>query len=699
MRSVKYQGFSDNEFIGHSKAKVLSEYSVDKIQYFDKATVIKCQEALGHGSVYGIWRTGPELTGRNITPSLEAVNFRYEIQSKMGAYLQTPLFFELLDQSELWLARYALLLRIGPSSLRFVSGCLDITTISKTLRDHIARLIATAIKCKLVAETSPISLFLILTTDDVQKLKNNHRSISAELARMKKFHEMGLLSDIFCDASVETEFNPRGDKVEPQKERVREPWLPLPDWFMSEIGPKVLRLVKTIGPKIIDLGNELVQIAKDSDASLFPTLVQKFTANYFCEFKEREGADVLDYSLYVGPARINGKMTEYLSWGYWPPKDFVQFKAACAALQGAHLWLVMLAVAGRSQEILSIPRKCFVESSEGPLTINGKTYKLSKFFAGENRDWVVPPLIIDVLKQQTELADLCESLADQRGRESSHRDNPPLWIRLDARGKGGRVGDQLIDLNNALMYLCVRLGVTSKPEGVRVHSHRFRKTIARLAALAITESPRVLMQLFGHKDVGMTLSYILTDKTLQAEISQISREMRIMRCRDIVERVHDNLTTERSPFEKYGGYGGGAMPGVLSAVKARESLLLQSDKTWGVNTAYELGSLLSLNGEGYRLIRPGVICTKPLKDFMPCVCGSDCVNRIEDRTLRRDTAKVLEVLMGDGIRARSENNLLLLECIVGQISTEASRFPDIEKTLLDDPDYCALKLALEGGYE
>jgi hypothetical protein len=101
------------------------------------------------------------------------------------------------------------------------------------------------------------------------------------------------------------------------------------------------------------------------------------------------------------------------------------------------------------------------------------------------------------------------------------------------------------------------------------------------------------------------------------------------------------------------------------------------EEKWGDNSAYELATALTLNGQYYRVIRPGVICTKSAKELAPCNCDSDCINRIEEKTARRDVRELLPVLIEQGKRAFENNQLLVLSNVMAQLEEELKRFKDI----------------------
>ncbi|SDJ62871.1 hypothetical protein SAMN05216338_105715 [Bradyrhizobium sp. Rc2d] len=55
------------------------------------------------------------------------------------------------------------------------------------------------------------------------------------------------------------------------------------------------------------------------------------------------------------------------------------------------------------------------------------------------------------------------------------------------------------------------------------HMHRWRHTVARLVALSVVGAPKVLFDLFGHKDIEMTLYYMMSDPTIADEALLVAK--------------------------------------------------------------------------------------------------------------------------------------------------------------------------------
>jgi hypothetical protein len=307
---------------------------------------------------------------------------------------------------------------------------------------------------------------------------------------------------------------------------------------------------------------------------------------------------------------------------------------------------------------------------------------------GEKRQWPAPDILVDVLTQQVKLIEACERLAQVR--KHAHPETLPiaerdyLWASLGSSPRSDAEA-RLGVLNTALKNLAVRVGMTSKPGGKNLHAHRFRKTIARLGGLAIDGSPKILMQLLGHKDITMTLGYILSNPAFSKEIDDIARELRVMRTQGLVEDMHNAMHTGQSL--PYGGHGGAGASALNTAVRNYEDVLHRTGRMWDADTAHELAILLSNNGQCMRLVSAHVICTKMETEYGLCSpkkgaantgnCQSECIRRIEEKTSRRDTQKIIPIIVTNALKAIKDNDLLVLASYARQLKVEINRFDDI----------------------
>jgi hypothetical protein len=667
-------------------------FPIEHLQDLDRDSVSHCQTLLGHGSQFGVWETPQEIAGTYLKPARAKIVLRDELIKKLSDKFPVTLgLLSLLDHAEIWLARYALLLRLGPSSMKKQRlRSLDASTIISMLTGVLPSLLAASIESKLKCESGGEDLVFCMPQEDLFALCVKVKKVGAELKRLMMLKAHGLWRDAPLNLELAKKTNPKGNELIPPSEDIVNPYLPLSDEYMSTMGPRVLWMVKTLGPKLIYMAETIIAL-KDQSRDRFE--FYKSVARYLSEIQWQtdDGSEVVTTKFinFYGFSS-SGRASKSYSSISWPPRTWFDMRVLFISLQTSHLWIVLLAMAGRIHEILTLSIDCIEEAVDGKSYVNGKTYKLSGSVFGEDRQWPAPQILVETLLQQQKLIVAADKIFRGWGGNIRKAENTYLWSGFNNTGNSNAV---MADPNHALQYLGVRLGVTQDILEEGVHAHRFRKTIARLVALAVVESPRVLMALLGHKDVAMTLHYILSDKALQVEIEQVARELRIIRCQEVVEDIH--LWLDKQIDFDFGGYGGGAMPKIVSSVMEHQQQLELGGHKWNNQSAYEVATTLTLNGQYYRIIKPGVICTKPSNEMTSCKCGSDCINRIEEKTARRDVMQLIPLLIDQGRRALDDRQLLVVSNIVGQLEIELSRFEDINKLWQENSEINSLKKALE----
>ncbi|ADL56753.1 site-specific integrase [Gallionella capsiferriformans] len=684
--------------------EALRLFPLENLQYLDRESAIRCQTILGHGSRFGMWETPDAMIGRKQFRSSQCVDLRKRLKNFIpGATISTislPSLDALLDEGVLWMTRYALLLRIGPSGMNKGNGrSLDVTMIATRLYAIVPQILAKGILRSLELDSREYEVFVrYLTSNAVRELNNIDKAIGVEFRRMRMLADQMLWRDALLKADISITTNPKGEAVMPAAQSISIPYPPIPDDYLAEMGPRILWLVRDLAPNLLSMFESIPELFSDilfipgsnhkkaKAARLGPQLSQY-------NWRDRNGEAIIapPFPLKLG-RKLNGR-DPYA----WPPRYWENMSILAVTLQAAHLWVALLGMGGRISEISSLKRDCIDWARDGKPFANGKTFKLSANFAGTDRDWPAPEILVQALAQQARLVSAWERIArlvkglSQEDNEMLVFDGEHLWASLGAGQNDPE--SQLMSFGQALQKLAERTGLTPKPGGKNLHPHRFRKTIARLVGIAIVDSPRVLMKLFGHKDIAMTLGYILTDKALQVEIDQVARELRIMRCQEVIEDMHTALHTPDA--SKFGGHGGGAAPFITEAVKTHEEELHRTGQLWDANSSYELSVILTGNGQYFRMTRPGVVCLKESREAGPCTCDSTCINRIEEKTARRDVRKVIPVLIDEGKRALVENQLLLVADKVQQINEEILRFDDIKEEFVNHPDVVLLREAVE----
>ena len=702
---------------GGASIQALSLFPVESLQQLDANSARSCQAILGHGDTFGVWET-PEDMIPHFSSAMRCMDLRQRIRDHLPAGTEaSPALDFLLDEGVLWLTRLALLMRMGQAGVSHQFRCrsLDASTVANILYQTCNRIVARGIIRRL--ETHPqtsIGFAVALTPEDLRVFRANSR-IDRELRRLTMLQDRGLWSDApksIRFAGKTTRLHGGEDQRAPEKKST--PYQPIPDDYLSAMGPRVLWLIKDLGPNLIHLLETLSERFSDlnfvsKDATYKCCQSARSLAGYFNEhiWRDREGSAIVKppFPLRHGSLRGQNRAANLIDPSEWPIRTWASVANLTVILQSAHLWVTLLMMAGRIGEIMTLPRGCIEWARDSKPYANGKTFKLNLAFAGEKRQWPAPDILVDVVAQQVKLVEACERLAQMRNgagvNDSIVVDRGHLWASLGS-SPNSDPEEKLAVANTALLNLAARIGLTSKPGGINLHSHRFRKTIARLAGLAIDGSPKVLMRLLGHKDITMTLGYMLTDPAFAKEIDDITRELRIMRAQGLVEDMHAALNTADSLL--YGGHGGGGASVLSTAVRVHEEELHRTGKSWEVESSHELAVLLTNNGQSMRLVSAHVACTKTDGEVGLCSnkkgaantgnCQSECINRIEEKTGRRDTKRVIPLIVAHAQQAIKDNDLLAAASYARQLTVEIKRFDDIGAQWRDRSEVSAIMEAV-----
>lgn len=687
-----------------------AKFPVESLQHLDAASAVRCQALLGHGSTFGIWRT-PE----NLAPHMTNTTHRTVVlRKRMAAYLpedipHSPALDALLDEGELYLTRLALLMRTGPAGIGGAAKgkSLDVTTIAKTLMQHPAKIVARGIVRRLADGAQPGPGFAsALTPDDVAEF-HAHEAMRAELQRIKNFYDRALWPDA-PPAKAAFKGKPtavRGDAQAHPPEKKSIPFPPLPDDYMAQMGPRVLWLIKDLGPNLIHLLETLPATLGTSNKSTGP--INRRIADYFKQNTWRDRyAQVLakpDFELRHGTrgGQYMQDEDDRTDPHQWPPKNWWSIGMLAATLQRAHMWLAFLVLSSRHGEVLMLKRDCLSQEKDGQWYVKGLTFKPTRRQRGRSKESPPPQVLVDALSQQARLVVASERLAlllDDAGELSGvTADGNNLWASLGPNGRADAT-QRLKTASEALLRLAKTIGLDPKPGGKNIHAHRLRKTIARLAGIAIDGSQKVLMLLLGHDDVTTTLSYMQSDPAFAKEIDDVTRELRILRAEGLISDMHAALHTPGSL--SYGGHGGGGASVLSNGVKSYEEQLHRHGKEWGADSARELAVLLTNNGESARLVAPHVICTLGPYEKGACSqkkgaivvgkCQVTCGNHIEEATGRRDTQRIIPILVQHAQQNTVDGNWLAIENDKRLLRQELSRFEDIGAEWRSKPEVQAL---------
>jgi hypothetical protein len=315
--------------------------------------------------------------------------------------------------------------------------------------------------------------------------------------------------------------------------------------------------------------------------------------------------------------------------------------------------------------------------------VSGRTWKLVDHHGGESREWVLPDLAMSAIEQQVKLVRICERIGRRTTRISKIKEGTHLFGQIGTASADAR--KRMTHANGPLQWLTIALGVNPKPGGQRLRVHRFRKTIARLAALAITQAPKVLMHVFGHRDIEATLYYILEDKELQGDIETVARELRVMTAHEAVVAIWKK--EEAANEERYSG----PAEAMLSrAIEVERQAAHQRGEHFGAKNIWRLAEIVSLRGKAWQLVRPGIFCTKyPGTESGPCNqsrgrpepsrCQSQCKHRLETPLARQDAEGSIEQCVEGYRRACRKRSDHMREFWSRQCAFHLPRFSDLRE--------------------
>ncbi|MBW0169688.1 MAG: hypothetical protein KXJ61_05610 [Hydrogenophaga sp.] len=669
----------------------------------DVTSLVAAQTILQHGKVLGRWIT-PRRWCPFVTPAKRDVDVRARL---IAAIPDESLRFiaedvgneRLLKLAVETLTRYLLILRMGPAGTgrKGNARSLDPGQVADCAYYIAPTLFALALvhwlRSKDVAPTAG-GLLSVVTVDDLAHLSASLReSVLKEVRRMYALHHRGCWEDlprIGNDLGQITEV--AGDAAPGLSERQRDSHLPLPDEYVSEMGQRSLWLMESLAPNLFAITQRILEIWEETDDGALASNIgyrrrlaaEKLLSHW--EWRDDKGA-LIEKPPFDLKLALQGSEGE-AAGSAWPPRNLASIFGLLSNLQLAHLFVVCLSTGGRRSETLDLRRDCVAYASDGRPYAKGRTFKLVQRHDGELRDWVLPDLAVVAIEQQSRLVKLVEAIGPLKpstdGKLAVARSTlDHLWVQVS----GGSASDRtkpLLHLERAMLSYARTLGMDLRPSNQWLRPHRFRKTVARMAALAITHAPKVLMDVFGHKSIEMTLYYILSDKALQAEIEQVGRELRVMRAKQAIESI---VAAEDAGDNglALGGYGGPAALMIDRAIKVQRERAHRRGELWGVDSVRELAEVLTLQGKAWEVVRHGVLCTKfPGSEAGPCNrskgrpepahCQSDCSHRLEEAFLTDDVDAAIASCVAEYVTAIETDDDLLQAMWAGQIRAHVVRF-------------------------
>lgn len=701
MNSPNHLSASSIDPVDPGRIAALNRFKLEEFQHLSQHDLLLAQSIAGHGEDWGIWKTPKAIYPGKLRSDIRSI----DLAKRLRDYLAKEPIAEtsldvLVDEGVLVLTRLALLLRLAPTGGQSKSKNLRLkpSTLAHQVYLVGSKIIARAIRRR-IKHPDATGLFACLDEDAVRELGQDKRT-RIELERLATLAARGWWSDLPPQPDVTCTTNPRGPKQARLLEDIPGEYQPIPDDWLAEIGPRILWLIRDLGQNLLPLLEDFLDYLESLDWSemtrdKIQTCVNKFIARHLLEhpWMDRTGKLLQPCFPLTTSRKSKGNFE-------WPPRNYKQLKILSGALQSAHLFFTLLASAGRIGEIETLPRSCVRPERDGKDYVCGWTYKLSGSLFGDARQWPAPVVLVQALGQQARLAAVWSRLPPgqlQDGLPTALPAHQALWLSLGVGGKGS-AANQLGHCGNALRVLAKHVGMDPKPGGINLHPHRFRKTIGRLAGVALFNSPLVLKRLFGHKRIEMTLHYILCDPDIRTEAERVLRELRILNCAEALEEVRDAIVAGAT----LPGHSGAPAERLVEAVQAHEAHLAKAGCVWVDGSAYELAYLMTANGQGWRFIQKNIVCTKvPGEDGLcrkkrnrgepdTSNCKLECSNRIVLALERRDVGEVVESYLDVAGRARADEQYMVLYEAMQRFAEELDSFPDIKAQYLADSDVQSL---------
>ncbi len=672
---------SNRKTIAETQTQILSELDPRTIKHMSRDQLSELQKRLGYGDQWRVWEVPKEWT----PPSHASMGQR-----------RVRLTDDRPEADVAWteILRFALVRSLVPGQRYGVPKPITVRNEVRT---------AVQVASTMIDLGPERTKWWGLTSEDELVRRKGVRGRTLFLS-LGYLHRQGYIWD--CPASLPLDGKyERNRKNEPSPKNLRESsnqWLPLPDEFTGQCGQRALWILTTLGPTLLDLFDAVLQLDREilsSDSfgkslsrrnEKIVELIREWT------WSDPNGTAIasVPFSLHmkrkVRPsiAAKDAQLPAYEDFT-WPPRTLGEVTQLVSTLQSCHLWLLLLASGPRASTVLGYDTNCLVRSSDG-LRLEAKLYKTAEQRTGRNRDWPAPPIVVKTIEQQVRLAELVKS----SNRASPEAVGNHLWVQTHRthQNKGG-VGAPMKHINDPLEALVRVFGLRHLLDSAnpRVHSHRFRKTLARIVALTLTNAQMILMDCFGHDDPEMTLRrYILSDPAIVADVERVQRELVILMAKEAIESADDL---------------GGAMGQGVRDARAKY-LRVHRKSSLDPQDVYELAEALTMQGRDWVAVMPGVICTLPVGFTGPCAahqggrnpanCQPGCSNQLLLAYNKSECDDMVRYIVEQLQKAIDEEAQQMVALWAGQLNNWLYRWNSVFEAWVDHPLVAAYGKAQPG---
>lgn len=641
--------------------RILPAYTLAQIHTLMRSELVAVRASLGLGNNWNV----VEMPIEWLPPGRAQTMTQVKLRARLATHARCRAD---LDLAILHANRFLLLCFLAPASTLRGVRLLSTTTVMRSLEEFVD-LLRRALQRPAVA---PGRLLDRLVAEDLSR-----KEVKTEAARIARYVHHGLWSDgLASQADFSLERPRRGQaRPQPKAERVR-PFLPLPDDFVAQAGWRLAWIARTLGPLLLTIAAGAADRFKQQEKLVLSWKQIPKKRRHMSKRPVNATAVVARYIAEVQWVTEDGAFLDnppealLLPDGTcavpWPPRSYADVKHLLQILQFSHLFIFLLSSGGRISETLSLEDGCVVQSPDGIYRAHGRTYKLVFDHNGATRDWPLPELAVQAIQQQEALARSLSNIGrmDMANVGKKRASSRSIW-----KSVGGQGADYKGSYNYTMRRAVRALNLDAWLDGESLTAHRFRKTVARLVALSMVDAPKILMDLFGHKAIEMTLHYILTDPSLRAEIAEVAKAQVILRAKNTI--AHPD-------------FGG---PAATAVKKAIEEERLRVGRDFDEADLMRLAETFTFSGRHWQLVRPGVLCTKSPGQAGPCNksigvpeparCRSTCDHRLEQSFLREDTDLAIAEAVRHLETALGQNDDIAAEMWRGQILTHLPRFTDL----------------------
>lgn len=351
----------------------------------------------------------------------------------------------------------------------------------------------------------------------------------------------------------------------------------------------------------------------------------------------------------------------------WPPSNGATITLMVGVLQALNLCLVAFCTGARASEIGAANEASLVFApGQDDARLLARTFKLVDAIGGQARDWPLHPVAAKALAIQSDLA-----------RRVKPEDTDHLWV-LAGKAGSAPLGSPLLNLTEVMVSAMANLGITDLAGKDRAHAHRWRHTVGRIVALSVVNSPQVLLDLFGHRDLEMTLRYMLSHPEIAEDAQRVARETAF-------------VMAEEAVAETLASTAGG--PAAATLARGLDDLRMRrGEDAFGVEDLRELTDVLTFGGKQWQIVRPGVLCTKAPGQFGPCTqgrgtpdpgsCRTTCDHRLETTRAKAQCSQAIGALLVELDDAAKREETMVVANLAGQVLAQLERWEDIRNDWL-----------------